>query len=47
MSAILKRIFKRMKRNLYRKETNFILNYLTLQIKDEDIRKAIIRHRVS
>ena len=46
MSFNLRRFFQRLHRKLYRKETNYILNYLTLQVKDQEIKKAIFEHRI-
>ena len=43
----LTQLYTRVKSKLYRKETGYQLNYLTLQVKNPVIREAVVKYRIS
>jgi len=47
MKAKIAALWKKLKKKMYSKETGYLLNYLTLHVKNEEIRKSINEHRAN
>ncbi len=47
MKTLMSTCWKKLKKNMYSKETGYQLNYLTLNVKNEEIMKSIDQHRAN